>query len=54
MVGLWYYNQPGVTEMSIRGILIMVRCVLSQLKHSELYILSLEKASAFSLGLFQS
>ena len=30
----------------------MVVCVLSQLKPSELYILSCEKALAFGLGLF--
>ena len=32
----------------------MVGCVLSQLKLSELYILPVEKASAFGLGLFNS
>ena len=42
-----YCNQSGATELLIMGIfiiLIMVVCVLSQLKPSELYILSLEKA----------
>ena len=32
----------------------MVGCVLSQLKPSELYIVSFKKASAFGLGFFQS
>ena len=36
------------------GILIMVGCVLNKLKPSELYILAVEKASAFGLGLFHS
>ena len=31
----------------------MVGCVLSQLKPSEFYILTFEKASAFGLGLFK-
>ena len=32
MVGLWCYNQPGVIELLIMRILIMVGCVLRQLK----------------------
>ena len=32
----------------------MVRCVLSQLKPSELSFLAVEKASAFGMGLFHS
>ena len=52
MVGLRSYNQSGVTELLImrdpdyQVIIIMVGCVLSQLKPSELYILSCKKASA--------
>ena len=43
MVGKWYYNQSGATELLIMGIFIMVGCVLGQLKPLELYILSFEK-----------
>ena len=47
MVGLWYYNQLGVTKLLIMKDphyqVIMVGCVLSQVKPSELYILSCEK-----------
>ena len=47
MVDLWYYNQSGVTEQ-----LIMVGCVLSQLKPSELYILSCGKGLGLQLRPF--
>ena len=44
MVGLWYYNQSGAIKLLIiRDFFILVGCVLSQLKPSELYILSFEK-----------
>ena len=48
MVGLWYYNQSGVTELLIIRDFYFVRCVLSQLKPSDLYIISFAKG----LGLF--
>ena len=52
MVGMWYYNQLGVTELLIMRDphyqVIMVIYVLSQLKPSELYILSCENASAWT------
>ena len=54
-----YHGRPNGTIIShvspscwLWGILFMVGCLLSQLKPSELYILSCEKASAFGLGPF--
>ena len=52
MVGLWCYNQSGVAELLIMRdphYLILIRCVLSQLKPSELYILSFFTANNVEL-----
>ena len=43
LVGLCFYNQSDETELLIMRDFIMVRCVLSQLKPSEIYIFSFEK-----------
>ena len=49
MVGLWYYNQQGVTELLIMSDPnYMIACVLCQLKSSGFSILTCEK----NLGLW--
>ena len=51
VIGLCYFNQPGVTELLIMRDPHCVRsCVLSQVKPSELTFLAVKKASG--LGLF--
>ena len=49
MVGIWYYNQSGVTEVLIRKDPHYDRMCFRSVKTSELYMLSCKKGLGFRL-----